>query len=515
MKKNIGITLGIAAIVGASVIGQSNIDFAALSEESAAKVIESLGSIKSNKVVGNIITDYSNYKKEKEALKKEDYKDYKDDALYIADLETDKAVVERIEKEIKKEKEEEEKKATESEVSEFIGEIPGPRNEQKTEGQLTASISDIPTSSHFSTPSDVKEIPQTNIQHTPSQEVKVQTSRFTELDNDKNISSVSGSETQRKDNTKVLSKEIETEDVEEDLSNKKKTSQEKKTIKEESHSSKESALVSSSSEKKDPKDSSISPSTIEEVDETKPEPSVKKEENPESKASEKEISGENIKYIVKKDVYIREENKNDSKILGTLKKDTVLHGKPDPFWIEIKNEGKEGFVSASYLKKIDEAAAADKEEETESSLELKNETIESFDTKSQLEGKSIKNNELPNMDKFILDAESMSASDREEDKENLKIDEGNFIQYLYKTHLNIELKSNIQELAVSGYAVDKDNLKAGDLIFIKNGDIEEVGLYIGENQFLHGSETDKKVIKSDITSDDYNKTFVTARRIIN
>lgn len=174
-KKNVTISLGIATMVGISIVTQSNIDFAALSEQSAYNIIKNLGNSEISAKMGGLITDYSNYKKEKESIGKEDYKDYQDDALYIADLETDKAVVERIEKEIERENLEDKEgipstEAVEITPLEYIGEIPGPSNEKKSSDNYFSEEPSILTSSHYSSPVEINDIPSSESRNQNSTE---------------------------------------------------------------------------------------------------------------------------------------------------------------------------------------------------------------------------------------------------------------------------------------------------------------------------------------------------------
>lgn len=69
----------------------------------------------------------------------------------------------------------------------------------------------------------------------------------------------------------------------------------------------------------------------------------------------------------------------------------------------------------------------------------------------------------------------------------------------------------------NGVAVDKSNLQPGDLVFFTNyitfSEIGHVGIYIGNNQFVHASTTTTGVIVSSLDEPNYVKRYVTARRI--
>lgn len=600
MKKNIGITLSLAAAIGVSVIAQSNVDFAQLSEQSATKVIESLGNIKSNQFVGNIITDYSNYKKEKEASSKEDYKDYKDDALYIADLKIDKAVVERIEKDMEKEKQEEEASSSESTSVHTIGEIPGPRNDEKEETLISQNTSEIPSSSHISLPETVGEIPSTPAEkETPVEVVNITASNTSDEKETSTpaSSSISGSEhevsakpkkdsinTEKSDSkTMIPKKENESLKLNENSAKKTDTFEDREEQKSEQYvvvhdvyfredksneskilgTLKKNLIVEGKSDsywiemKQGDQKGYVSAKYLEKTDETLEKEAAystaqalkedsadveKTDENSSTKLAAKVDHSHNDKtvldtsesqnskemaestntiedkktekYVVVRDVYFREDKSNDSKILGTLKKDFIVEGKSDPYWIEITQGNQKAFVSAKFLKKAD--GSQTKESEDISQLKgVETGSKEKESTDSSLKETNDLENKNSKMQNLIEEAKDLAAEDEHFSKEKIK--NSNFIQYLYKTHLNIELSSDKTALSKNGYEVNIDNLKAGDLVFSfdKEKNIDKAGLYIGGNRFIYPSESGVEFINSDIKSDDYNKTFVTARRIMN
>ena len=69
----------------------------------------------------------------------------------------------------------------------------------------------------------------------------------------------------------------------------------------------------------------------------------------------------------------------------------------------------------------------------------------------------------------------------------------------------------------NGVSVEKANLQPGDLVFFSNyktyTGIGHVGIYIGNNQFVHASTATTGVITSSLNEATYVKRYVTARRI--
>lgn len=79
------------------------------------------------------------------------------------------------------------------------------------------------------------------------------------------------------------------------------------------------------------------------------------------------------------------------------------------------------------------------------------------------------------------------------------------VVYVYKKALGIDLPHYTGDLMKKGTKVSRDNLKPGDLIFPND---HHVGIYIGNDQYIHAPQSGKTVKKASI------KNFYTARRII-
>lgn len=66
-----------------------------------------------------------------------------------------------------------------------------------------------------------------------------------------------------------------------------------------------------------------------------------------------------------------------------------------------------------------------------------------------------------------------------------------------------------QELA----PVARNRLVAGDLLFFRiDGKISHVGLYLGENRFVHAPSSGRKVSIAELDSDFYKRAFVRGGR---
>ena len=87
-----------------------------------------------------------------------------------------------------------------------------------------------------------------------------------------------------------------------------------------------------------------------------------------------------------------------------------------------------------------------------------------------------------------------------------KLNATSFVVNCYKKALGIILPNYLGELMNKGNKVTKDTLKPGDLVFPSQ---HLVGIYIGNNQFIHWPTT------GDVCKISHLNNLYTARRIIN
>ena len=94
-----------------------------------------------------------------------------------------------------------------------------------------------------------------------------------------------------------------------------------------------------------------------------------------------------------------------------------------------------------------------------------------------------------------------------------------YVQYLYKKH-NINLPRTALGQSNKGYKVDRQNLQKGDLLFFltdksRGIPVTHVGIYIGNNEFIHAASTKKGIIISPINRGYYSKKFLFGKRVLN
>ncbi|HBG7261500.1 TPA: C40 family peptidase, partial [Clostridioides difficile] len=93
-----------------------------------------------------------------------------------------------------------------------------------------------------------------------------------------------------------------------------------------------------------------------------------------------------------------------------------------------------------------------------------------------------------------------------------------FTQWCYKNALGITIPRVSSSQGNAGKGVDKSNLQRGDLVFFSSngpkGKINHVGMYIGNNEFIHSPHTGDVVKITSLNGSYYKKNYVRARRFI-
>jgi len=81
---------------------------------------------------------------------------------------------------------------------------------------------------------------------------------------------------------------------------------------------------------------------------------------------------------------------------------------------------------------------------------------------------------------------------------------------------NIDLPRSSKEQFRQGEKVDRDALEPGDLVFFSSGGSQptHVGIYVGDNKFLHAARKARRVIVSDLNKIWYTVRYLGARRVM-
>jgi cell wall-associated NlpC family hydrolase len=88
--------------------------------------------------------------------------------------------------------------------------------------------------------------------------------------------------------------------------------------------------------------------------------------------------------------------------------------------------------------------------------------------------------------------------------------------YLFRTEAGMKLPRTTGEMIDSGsLRIHRDQLKPGDAVFFNRngrGNVSHVGLYIGNNQFIHAPSSGGRIRKDSLDNSYWERSFTTARR---
>jgi len=96
---------------------------------------------------------------------------------------------------------------------------------------------------------------------------------------------------------------------------------------------------------------------------------------------------------------------------------------------------------------------------------------------------------------------------------NVGFDCSGFVQHVYASSCGRQLPRRAQEQFEVGEVVDKADLKRGDLVFFRGRQGWHVGIFMGDNQFIHSPNRRSSIKISSLDAPYYKKSFKGARRI--
>ncbi|MDR2243988.1 MAG: C40 family peptidase [Burkholderiales bacterium] len=87
------------------------------------------------------------------------------------------------------------------------------------------------------------------------------------------------------------------------------------------------------------------------------------------------------------------------------------------------------------------------------------------------------------------------------------------VSYIYAQAAGVKVSGSAADIARQGTSVGHDRLRPGDLVFFNtlNRPFSHVGIYIGDNRFIHAPSTDGKVRIDDLGSRYFSERFEEAR----
>ena len=94
------------------------------------------------------------------------------------------------------------------------------------------------------------------------------------------------------------------------------------------------------------------------------------------------------------------------------------------------------------------------------------------------------------------------------------VDCSGFVQRTFKDRFGKSIPRTTKALASAGKQISKKRLRPGDLVFFKTGwNVRHVGIYYGNNKFLHASTSEGVTITS-LSNSYWKKKYWQSRRIL-
>lgn len=223
------------------------------------------------------------------------------------------------------------------------------------------------------------------------------------------------------------------------------------------------------------------------------------------KSNSTKFEGANYTGYVKEAVNVRDKDTMDSNVVSVLEKGTKVSGIKGKYWLKL-SEGR--YVSVNYIQ----------DSKVESNQTKNTEVKDSY--KKESNSKVVRSNEGGSGSAVAQAAYNYLGEKYVwgSAQPGVGFDCSGLTSYLYNKVCGISLYRNSAAQSNNGYPVSKSNLKQGDLLFFStngSGSISHVGIYVGNGKMIHASTPSTGVIISDIDSNYYSNTFVTARRILN
>ena len=90
-----------------------------------------------------------------------------------------------------------------------------------------------------------------------------------------------------------------------------------------------------------------------------------------------------------------------------------------------------------------------------------------------------------------------------------------FVKYVFEQALNLSLPPSARSLSKMGETIKFEDLQPGDLVFFntRKSKFSHVGIYVGNNEFIHAPRTGKTIRVENLTKNYWLKRFSGATRV--
>ena len=96
------------------------------------------------------------------------------------------------------------------------------------------------------------------------------------------------------------------------------------------------------------------------------------------------------------------------------------------------------------------------------------------------------------------------------------LDCSGFIKYIFDKSMKVSLPRTSAAMGQTGQPVARDNIQPGDLVFFNTmrRAFSHVGIYLGDNRFMHSPRTGAEVRVEDMSQSYWTKRYNGARRLV-
>lgn len=227
----------------------------------------------------------------------------------------------------------------------------------------------------------------------------------------------------------------------------------------------------------------------------------------EEEKQEEALAETKVGYVNVESVNVRKEKSTSSDILDNLTKNTeVTILAEEDEWYKVKIKDSIGYISKQYIsdKKVEEVTS--RASDTARQILDAKETEEAETTQQTTTTKtSSKGADVVSFAKQYLGYDYVSGGS----SPSTGFDCSGFTSYVYK-NFGVSLNRTSSGQKSDGVAVSKSDLEQGDILCFSG----HVGIYIGNNQFIHASNPTGGVKITSLSDSYYVKNYITARRVL-
>lgn len=239
--------------------------------------------------------------------------------------------------------------------------------------------------------------------------------------------------------------------------------------------------------------------------------------------SDKDNSKSYTAYVDASSVNVRKKASSTSEVVTTLttNEKVTVEGVENGWARVVIEDGTKGYISNEYLSKekvkvtnrsgdverqaITKQTTANEKNSSKSNnnTNKSSSTSKSDEKTTSSSSSSNKGTQVVSYAKKYLGANYVHGGDGPN-----SFDCSGYTQYVYKK-FGVSLPHSASAQQNYGKAVSKSNLKQGDLVFFTG----HVGIYVGNNKFIHAANPSKGVVITSLSNSYYKKNYITARRI--